>query len=413
MIVLSMGLNCTVQKRTAFVEVQAGSKKIKTHYFTKDSIPVIPMWALPMPAQNDSINRGFTLVENPRHASVWQPADSMEGAYNHYSCLIFHKGIFYAMWGNHRYGEDAPGQRVLYSKSVDWGKWTSPVELMPAPGPVRPRTERGIHLKPDRWVIVNDNLYAVVYVFSPGAAPYPIAICAEPGSSNQEAFLLSGLPEKAILPGFIRQQANTATQREVASMIFAWYKKNNHISWWASGNQGVDRRAVDGAELIESFSYQASDGQQIVMLRNWGTPSNPVHNNRLYVSFPEGINKWGKAYPTNIPDSPSRCQAVRLADGTILLIGNQIAPEFDKALYMNRDPMTVSISRDGYSFDRVFVLRNNAPKTFRIPGIRGRNPGFAYSSSIVREDTLYTLYSIGKEDIGITRVPLKALGVNK
>jgi len=93
------------------------------------------------------------------------------------------------------------------------------------------------------------------------------------------------------------------------------------------------------------------------------------------------------------------------------LIGNQTVNQFDQALYLDRDPMTISISKDGYTFDKVYTLRTDSPTGFRFSGVSGRNPGYAYSSSIVVDGWLYTLYSIGKEDIAITRVPLKALGL--
>ncbi len=50
-------------------------------------------------------------------------------------------------------------------------------------------------------------------------------------------------------------------------------------------------------------------------------------------------------------------------------------------------------------------------KSRRGRGIEGRALGFAYSSSLIKDGWLYTLYSIGKEDIAITRVPLSSLGL--
>jgi hypothetical protein len=142
------------------------------------------------------------------------------------------------------------------------------------------------------------------------------------------------------------------------------------------------------------------------MMRSWGHSRNPVHNNRMYVSFSDSLDQWPALHPTDIPDSPSRAEAVTLADGTVLLIGNQIAHTFDTALYLDRDPLTVAVSADGLVFDRVFALRADAPRQFRFAGIGGRNLGFGYSSSLVHDGWLYTLYSIGKEDMAITRVPI-------
>lgn len=388
------------------VEIKVGSRTLKTTRFTKQGTPVVPMWKAPMATVDIRNGAGFTKLTAAEHAYVWQPAVKEDGAYNHYACLIFYKGAFYAMWGNHSQGEDAPGQRVLFSRTTNWKEWSTATELFAAPGPVLPRTEDGIHLKPDRWAIIDDELYAIVYVH--GAGRYPIAKKVDQNGTIGEPFLVEALPANASLPAYMQSVSPTQLQ-PIAGKINDWYLQNDQISWWDDAAKGVPRKAVDGSNLIESFMYRTSENEQVVMLRNWGTPSNPVHNNRMYVSFKKGTGGWSAPYPTDIPDAPSRAQAIRLPDGRILLIGNQNVTHFDAALYLDRDPMTISISKDGYVFDKVFSYRTGSPSTFRFSGVGGRNPGYAYSSSIIHEGFLYTLYSIGKEDMAISRVPLSAL----
>ncbi len=391
---------------TKEVDITVGSRKIKTAKFTKTGTPVVPMWNAPMATVDIRNGAGFPKLTSAEHAFVWQPAAREDGAYNHYACLIFHKGVFYAMWGNHSLGEDAPGQRVMYSSTTDWKQWSEAKELFAAPGPVLPRSEDGMHFKPDRWAVVDDELYAVVFMH--GAGRYPIARLVKASGEFGEPFLVEPLPSNASLPSYM-QGTNTTQLLPIAAKITKWYEDNDQISWWADAVHGVPRKSVDGASLIESFMYRTKQDEQVVMLRNWGTSSNPVHNNRMYVSFKKGAGGWATPHPTDIPDAPSRAQAIKLPDGRILLIGNQNVPYFDAALYLDRDPITVSISNDGYTFDKVFSLRTASPTTFRFTGVGGRNPGYAYSSSIVHDGFLYTLYSIGKEDMGISRIPLSEL----
>ena len=312
------------------------------------------------------------------------------------------------MWGNHPLGEDAPGQRVLYATSDAWGKWSEAKELFPAPGPVLPRTEKGIHLKPDRWAVIDDVLYAITYVH--GAKVYPIARTVNEKGEFGQPFLVENLPDGGKLPVYMQDLAS-ATAPPIGIRLRNWYRENDQISWWAADTWGVLRTAIDSHKLIESFIYRAKDGGLVLMLRDWGTSQNPVHDNRMYVSFNDGAGGWGIPYPTDIPDSPSRAQAISSGDGTVLLIGNQNAYSFDQALYLDRDPITVSVSKDGYKFDCVYALRIDAPKKYRFAGIKGRNLGYAYPSSIILNGWLYTLYSVGKEDMAITRVPLTALGL--
>lgn len=390
--------------------IEVGTRTIHTNQTTAAGTPIVPMWKAPMPTPDRRAAAGFPVLAAAEHASVWQPPTREDGAYNHYAALIHHEGRFFAMWGNHPLGEDGPGQRILFAYSDEWGVWSDARELFPAPGPVLARTEKGIHLKADRWFQVDGKLYAVVYVH--GAGRYPIAREVAYDGTLGAPFLLRGLPRRARLPEEMQDHHQTPAQDAIAVRLLQRFTDQHAVSWWAWSGEGVPLRGVDEARLIESFTYRARDGGYVLLMRYWGHTGNPVHNNRMYVSFSDTLDRWSAPYPTDIPDSPSRAQALTLDDGTVLLIGNQIAHTFDTALYLDRDPMTIALSDDGLTFDRVYALRSGAPRRYRFPGVGGRNRGFAYASSLIHEGWLYTLYSVGKEDMAITRVPLTALGLS-
>jgi len=384
---------------------QVGNRRIVTEKSNSSGFPVVPMWKVWQGEVENTSAIAYPLLPSAQHAIVWEPQTREDGAYNHYACLIHHDGRFHAMWGNHPMGEDAPGQRVLYSYSDEWGQWSDPVELFGPPGPVLPRSQRGIHLKPDRWVVVDDRLFAVIYVH--GAGRYPIAAEIVAGEIVGEIFPFDPIPEERKLPVFMDRRQASAEARNWVEKIREWYRANDQISWWARIGEDLARRGADNATVIESFTYRAADEDIVLMMRDWGTPGNPVHSNRMYVSFNSSTEELAPPWPTDIPDSPTRAEAHRLDCGTILLIGSQLPIELDQSFYLDRDPLTVSTSSDGYVFDEVFILRTHSKSEYRIPGVRGRNHGFAYSSSIVYDNWLYTLYSISKEDMGITRVRLE------
>jgi len=396
-------------RATLPMSIMVGSRTFLHLTNTSAGTPVVPMWKAPMPTSAQSTGAGFPVLTQAEHTRVWGPASLDDGAFNHYAALYHHNGRFFAMWANQPFGEDAPGQRILFAMSDEWGVWTDAAELFPAPGPVLPRSESGIHLKADRWVVVNNTLYAVVYVH--GAGIYPIARSVAMNGALGSPLVVRTSPTASNRPVYMADYVHTTPLANLATQIRAWYGANDQVSWWARSGEGVPSTSIDGATLIESFTYRAPDGGYVLFLRNWGHNSNPVHNNRLYVSFSNSLTSWPTPYPTDIPDSPSRAQAIKLANGTILLIGNQNTPEFDLPVYLNRDPMTVAISSDGLNFDRVYALRTGAPTSFRFAGVGGRNYGFAYSSSLVLDGWLYTFYSTGKEDMEITRVPLSAMGL--
>ena len=139
------------------------------------------------------------------------------------------------------------------------------------------------------------------------------------------------------------------------------------------------------------------------------------YSHRVFMSIArDGGKTWPPAQPTDIPDSPSRRDTVRLDDGTIVMVGNQVAPNFDngdKVKHYARDPLTVAVSRDGYVFERAYALRWNLPKKMRVDGVKGRGVGAQYPSAVAHDGSLYVLHSVGKEDIAISWVPLGDLGL--
>ena len=120
------------------------------------------------------------------------------------------------------------------------------------------------------------------------------------------------------------------------------------------------------------------------------------------------ICNWSIPKIISIPDSKSRtCASVLPENKGIYLVGNQINK--------GRDPVTLSLSKDGIHFDRAFSIRYGAPKVVKYPGL-GKCPGFQYPGAMILKNkdgngsTMWVSYSIGKEDIGFTKFSLAAVG---
>ena len=185
------------------------------------------------------------------------------------------------------------------------------------------------------------------------------------------------------------------------------YSPVNTPSWDFEDRYNIPKGADDNL-ICEPTVYRASDGKLVMLARDKN------YSHRLYVSVSENDGKtWPEALPTDIPDSPSLSKAVELDNGKVVLIGNQIAPEFDNSeevTHYQRAPLTISISPDGYTFNSVYSLRKDIHEV-RLQDIKGRGKtgGGQYPDVVVHNDALYVIYSMEKEDISISRVSLSDL----
>ena len=90
--------------------------------------------------------------------------------------------------------------------------------------------------------------------------------------------------------------------------------------------------------------------------------------------------------------------AGELPDGTVWIAGSD----------MKRFNTFITWSKDGRVFDRTKLLIYQRHKA--IPGIsKPAEAGAQYFQAISRGGTIYLVYSIAKEQIGITRIPMETL----
>ena len=380
------------------------------------------MWNAGKPDPNKK-GAGFPILENATHTPIFLP-DREAGAYNHHSRLTVKDGVFHAIWSNHTYGEDGPGQRVLYSRSDDGKTWTNPEPLLPAPQKMIDSEEKGVVLTAFKWVALGDRLFAVAGCHENiGFCDFdrtdfsPVRDKAHPSRARKGYSLLAreiasdgehgpifaiweDLNEKIeyeVLPHDAPKIAGDAKQ-----LRDALTSPLGIPAWDFRGNLEFPK-SHDGHRLCEPTVYRAKDGTIMMLLRD------THYSHRMYLSTLRDDGTWSPGVPTDIPDSPSLTDSLVLDDGTVLLIGNQMAPEFDnpgKGHY-DRDPLMVAVSPDGKTFQKAYALRCGGHR-YRVSQslVKGRGGGGQYPSATVHNGTLYVQYSMGKEEIWITAVPL-------
>lgn len=369
---------------------------------TKDDLPVRSMWAAPMPHPTHP-TAGYPPLANVTISTLFSPQQQAD-AYNHCPELAFFAGRFHAMWINHPEGEDLPGQRVLYCSSTDAIHWTQVQDLFPAPGPIHTRSEKssGARTKAYAWYQHAGRLYAVAGCYDNWRADLvPIAREILPDGSFGPFFALTG--QVKVPTAYPVLPAADPGIAPIAATLLTLYNTPAH--WPTQAPNGWFVPTIDNRRLWEPTVYRSRDGKWVALWRCIDF----VH--RLYASVSDDGVAFPPAQPTDIPDSPSLTRALSLPDGTVLLVGNQTAPAFDNADTMKhcrRDPLVVSISPDGYRFERAYALRHGAPK-LRFKGTGGT--GFQYPSILARDGRLYVLHTVGKEAVEMAIVRLAELGL--
>lgn len=107
------------------------------------------------------------------------------------------------------------------------------------------------------------------------------------------------------------------------------------------------------------------------------------------------------------PDSRAKQSAGNLPDGTAFMVNN---PSGSKT----RIPLVVTLSEDGFLFDKAFLLRSGNESDLQPMRFEGKykRVGYSYPKSVIWNDYLYVSYATNKEDVELTRVPIESLKID-
>jgi len=403
---------------------EAGTAELEmTGDKTSKGTPIVHMWDCP-PPDSSKPGAGYPILENASHTEIYH-ATQETGGYSHHAQLTVHNGVFYAMWSNHPRGEDAPGQFVRFAFSSDGKTWSVPQRLFPPYGEIGDFHQLGPHGAAGGWVVQNGELYGLMALTDCVGFANSDRSSIQDTRDKEHIFMVreplgrvartvdasggaASLGPAMALPGTKDLLPNEPLTKEIVSSKETLRSEAEAVreAVQKRGHAGK-RTAVDTPRPCEPVTYRARDGNDVCLLRD------DAYSHRMYVTVSVDGKTWPRAQPTDIPDSPSLSDAVVLEEGTVLLIGNQMAPKFDnpkEVSHYGRDPLMVSVSTDGYLFTRAYALRTGKQK-FRVPNVGGRGGGGQYPSGLVHKGRLFVLYSMGKEDIWISSVSLSDLGL--
>jgi len=168
-----------------------------------------------------------------------------------------------------------------------------------------------------------------------------------------------------------------------------WAQTSSDASTWSR-----PRRITEVFGYTEPAPYVLPSGVLISPFRNY--------SGALYASLSRDRGRtWSRPARTNFPDSLARHATGRLPDGQYFLINNPSSKRLDRSI------LTIALSRDGRTYDRAWVVRNE-PTVKRFDG-KSKLDGWQYPHALARGKHLVVAYSINKEDVAVSRIPLAAL----
>lgn len=323
-------------------------------------------------------------------SSVIHSPRSNDHKFLHGAAIVEHKGVMYANWANSPTNENGPQETLRGKRSKDEGASWGDLEVI---GPGFNTAERHSH---GILFVHRGNLWT---------------ICARFGSGTQgrrfdglkaEAFVLDEELGRWESRGIVME--NCWPYDEPVRM-----KNGNYITGGQDRNgfpvvaisHGDDFTQWDSVlvpfdpALNPSFAETtvwADEERVTAVIRGGGGVA--------WVSTSTDFGRnWTMAGPSNFSMPRAKAYAGMLSNGQRYLLSN----------LQNRDTLVISVSRPGEdTLSSMYRIRHGKSVPPRYPG-RAKSSQWSYPYGYEHNGKLYVVYSIGKEECGLSVIPLDSL----
>ncbi|MEQ9406558.1 MAG: LamG-like jellyroll fold domain-containing protein [Fuerstiella sp.] len=363
---------------------RAAAETAKPH--TPSRVEDYPLWSGgPIPEDPAEI----PFAPGIRHQTL-HDARTHDYKFLHGAAIIHYRGTFFANWANSPKNENQQFETMQGRRSTDGGRTWSEVEVI-APGFEGPeRHSHGILMQHQ------GRLWTFAARFGKGTSGrrFP-GLCAE-------AIVLNEQTDKWDSQGIVMTNCwpyDEPVRMDNGNFITGGQDKDglpvvaishgDDVTKWDSVLIPYDRR------LQPSFAettVTTFDNQVIAVIRGGGGVA--------WVSTSDDFGRtWLKARPGNLPMPRAKACLGKLSTGQLYLISN----------FRDRDTLVVSVGQPGEkTLSSMWKVRHGKSEPPRFPGA-AKSSQWSYPYGYEHDGTLYIVYSIGKEDCGLSLIPISEL----
>lgn len=342
---------------------------------------------------------------HPERSMIYVPDTSW--LYAHHPAITFFKGRYIAMWSNGMKDEDNPGQRVVFSVSKDFKKWSAP-SVLSDPGVYKDDTlnvltAAGFHQ-------FGDSLVAYYGEYSPQRTNTHLWARVSADGLTWSAPRDLNLP---VNPNFGPQK--TASGRLIISGNFSFpftddptgltgWKMNSFYpaDLYSQDNPATFYKPAEKSgypPLCEGSFFQTADETINMLMRVTGKG----WKGKLWItkSTDDG-ESWSKPEEAPFSDNDSKFHFGKLPDGRYYYVGIP-----DTLQHYARTPLVISLSADGRSFNKHFIIADEL-YALKKEGL-WKGGQYGYPHTMIKDGYMYVIVSRQKEAVEILRFRLNKL----
>ena len=263
---------------------------------------------------------GLKMVADAVNTCVYR-ADPSIGTYNHASMLQYHDAQFLLTWKNSPENEDTPGQRILFSQSLDGNSWTPTTgNNIMFPNMSTNSNQAALFANPP--IVINGRLYA-------GASPIQMCLYPDqyasvlllrqvmPGLGNfGQAFWATASVPKGFEAASASHNVTTLPNMDAQTQADISTLTQTSLSLPCAPSDGTTKceACAGGCQLWSEVSGTGNERTHYTVPGSNGTDGVILYrtkDNNLFASTRKGTSQaaWTHVAPTDMPNDNANLNA--------------------------------------------------------------------------------------------------------